>query len=114
MILENSYKVTEFELQAELYMYLKNKWLEVRWEIVDTYIKQETLNRKWYRQCRFDLVIFNNWVWKVIIEVKKPWKDINKNTRQNMKYKMYNLPLLYINNSKNIENIYKEVIACIY
>jgi len=109
MILKNKEQITEFEIQAELYMLLKNKWFIVRWEIVDTEIRKHTNNEKWFRQSRFDLVVFEWDEAKVIIEVKRPWKHFNKWTRQYKKYKMYNLPILCFNDLSKINDIIKFV-----
>lgn len=87
-------KLSEFEIHSDLYNKLKSLWFDVRWEVIDTSIKEISKNKKWFRKSRFDLVIFKNKIATHIIEVKNSKKH-TMNTRQNIKYSMYNLPILY-------------------
>ena len=109
MYIENKQQVTEFEIQAYLYNELLKRGYEVRWEIVDTSISKELWNKKWFRQSRFDLVIFKEWVAKIIIEVKKPWKKFTLNTRQYSKYKLYWLPIMYFNEYEQLDEILPKI-----
>jgi hypothetical protein len=98
-------KVSEFEIQAELYSLLKDEeGYDVRGEVRVDDRKQP----KGYRQCRFDLVVYEDKVAKFIIEVKdrKP-KNFNKNTRQFKKYSSFGIPLFYCFGLDEIPKFYQ-------
>lgn len=88
-------KPTEFEIHAELYVFLKAMGYNVRGEINHT-ITTDIRQRCGYKKSRFDLVVFDDKnEAKIIIEVKDgPAHDVSS-TRQYTKYSMHNLPLLY-------------------
>jgi hypothetical protein len=103
------YRITEFEIQAEIFMHLKNLWYQVRWEIFDKTIKEMSDNKKWFRQSRFDILVFKNNIAAIIIEVKRTWRSIWKKTRQLEKYEMYNLPILYFNDLNKKDDLVKNI-----
>lgn len=108
MIIKYPDKLSEFEIHSELYNKLKLLWFDVRWEVTDTSIKKYCKNKKWFRKSRFDLVIFKDKTATHIIEVKNS-KNHTMNTRQNIKYSMYNLPILYCMWLDDIELIIEQL-----
>ncbi len=89
---------TEFEIQAYLYVRLRDMGFNVRGEVRFS-DKSEVKGR---RQCRFDIVIYDKHNKPIeIIEVKSaknPERVNCETTRQAIKYKMFNMPLTYIIN----------------
>lgn len=96
-------KVSEFEMQAELYFRLKRLGFDVRGEVTAMYQGERSM---------FDLVVFVNNQGAVIIEVKNSRADAlryGKKTRQNRKYKAYDLPLVYYTTATPIESVIAEI-----
>jgi len=90
-------------MQAELYFCLKKLGLDVRGEVPASYNGEKSF---------FDLVIFQGHHGAVIIEVKNGDADAfrhGKNTRQNVKYKAYDLPLVYYTTATPIESVIAEI-----
>lgn len=90
-------------MQAELYFRLKKLGLDVRGEVPATFQGEQSF---------FDLVVFQGHHGAVIIEVKN--SDANalrhgKKTRQNRKYKAYDLPLVYYTTATPIESVIAEI-----
>lgn len=102
-MIKNNDKPTEFELQAVLYNNIKNIWIEVRWEFTDYSIWERFNYKKWFQTCRFDILIFKDWISCAIIEVKRPWRKVKEYWRQYIKYKSYGMPLIYCNSFEDIE-----------
>ena len=57
-----------------------------------------------YRQCRFDIVIFENQVATKIIEVKN-YDKTNFDTRQDKKYSAFGIDLIYCTSIESIEDV---------
>jgi hypothetical protein len=96
-------KRSEFEMQAELYFCLKKLGFDVRGEVPSLFDGERSF---------FDLVIFRGHYGAVIIEVKN--NDANalrngKKTRQNRKYKAYDLPIVYYTTATPIESVIAEI-----
>lgn len=108
-MIKNNNKPTEFELQASLYNNIKSRWIEVRGEFTDYSIWERFGYKKWFQTCRFDILIFKDWVSCAIIEVKKPWREIKEYGRQYIKYKSYWMPLIYCNSFDDIEDIISQI-----
>lgn len=88
-------KKSEFEIQAEVYNYLKNQNIDVRGEVN----MRDINGKKGFKQFRFDLVVFQEKKAVLIIEVKSPGHRVERfcNTRQFKKYSALNVGLLVIN-----------------
>jgi len=90
-------------MQAELYFRLKKLGLDVRGEVPATFEGERSF---------FDLVVFRGHHGAVIIEVKNGAADAfrhGKKTRQNRKYKAYDLPLVYYTKATPIESVIAEI-----
>lgn len=94
--------LSEFEIQATLYNKLKLLRYDVRGEVT---IKIRGA-KKGFRQCRFDLIVFNLDKQPIcIIEVKNNGKIPSRDGRQFLKYSAFGLPLLYCVDLKNIDYV---------
>jgi hypothetical protein len=96
-------KRSEFEMQAELYFRLKKLGLDVRGEVPAKHEGERSF---------FDLVVFHGYFGAVIIEVKNSEAEALRNgkkTRQNRKYKAYDLPLVYYTTTTPIESVIAEI-----
>lgn len=90
-------------MQAELYFRLKKLGLDVRGEVPALFNGERSF---------FDLVVFRGHHGAVIIEVKNGDADAfrhGKKTRQNVKYKAYDLPLVYYTTATPIEGVITEI-----
>ncbi len=90
-------------MQAELYFRLKKLGLDVRGEVPAFFEGERSF---------FDLVVFRGHHGAVIIEVKNGAADAfrrGKKTRQNRKYKAYDLPLVYYTTATPIESVIAEI-----
>ena len=86
---------TEFEVQAFLYMRLREMNIDARGEVV---VRLKAENGR-YEQHRFDIVIFDGATATQIIEVKSgPIKHKNgvENTRQARRYREFGVPVTFI------------------
>ncbi len=93
-------KVSEFEIQATLYSKLKLLGFDVKGEVTHRLEGQE----KGFRQCRFDLVIFEKGKAVFIIEVKNHNKT-SFTTRQDRKYSKYEAELMYCTSMGGVDNL---------
>lgn len=87
--------LSEFEVQAEIYFFLKSNGFDVRGELS---FREKQLSNK-VRLSRFDLVIFEGENATHIIEVKnKPVKHKNgvEATRQCWKYRTFGIPVTFV------------------
>ena len=90
-------------MQAELYFQLKKLGLDVRGEVPATFEGERSF---------FDLVVFQGHHGAVLIEVKNGRADALRNgkkTRQNRKYKAYDLPLVYYTLATPIKSVIAEI-----
>lgn len=90
-------------MQAELYFRLRKLGLDVRGEVPSTHENARSF---------FDLVVFHGHHGAVIIEVKNSPADALRNgkkTRQNLKYKAYDLPLVYYTTATPIDSVIAEI-----
>ena len=111
-------KRTEFEVQSDMYQNLKSLGLNVRGEITESKnISKLSNNKKGFKKCRFDIVVFNSEnVAVLIIEVKRGVESNSNFTesRQYRKYKMYNLPLLYCWSDTKHISLYDKIVKCVF
>lgn len=93
-------KQSEFEIHSRLFQKLLDDGFDARAEVL--YIDKKA--PKGYRQCRFDIVIFENQVATKIIEVKNYVKT-NFDTRQDKKYSAFGLEIIYCTSIESIEDV---------
>lgn len=91
---------SEFEIHAELYSKLIKESLDARGEV--KWLTGRT--QKGWKECRCDIVIFKNKIARVIVEVKRVKKDRN-GSRQQMKYSLSGVPLLYCCGEDEVDKV---------
>lgn len=105
---------SEAEIQFMLHSRLLALGYDSRLEVTERKnVKKAFGNRKGFRQCRFDCVIFNDKQALCIVEVKK--NKESSFTRQNEKYRIYGLPLVYLFGVNDLEGCIsriKESLPC--
>jgi hypothetical protein len=98
---------TEFELQADLYFYLKKNGMDVRGEVKSLFAGEKS---------RFDLVVFIGENALCVIEVKNtPHRAVvmgGKKTKQRRKYEQYDIPVIYFTPEITMQSILEKVHAC--
>ena len=106
--IKHNVKLSEFEIQAELYYRIKELGFNIRGEVSCFYSENRVTNK-----ARFDLLVLdkdNNP--KLIIEVKKR-SQLNlsiRESKQMEKYKITGLECIYCLGQSNIDNCINNVI----
>jgi len=96
-------KLSEFEMQATLWVELKRLGYDVRGEVPATWRGTKS---------HFDLVIFVGGQGALIIEVKNSRADAirhGKKTRQTAKYRDYGLPLVFYTSATPLESVIEQI-----
>lgn len=84
-------RMTEFEVQAMLMCQLRQAGLDVRGEVKAKFVKR--------RLCRFDLVVYEREQAVLVIEVKRPGRNVTPaiaNTLQASRYRQYGVPVRFV------------------
>jgi hypothetical protein len=94
-----SFKISEFEIQAQLFMMLRNSGVNVKGEYK-------------YKNCRFDLAIFKNDKLFSIVEVKSyvEYQKPNLDTKQLAKYRSKCKNVYVIGREEDLISVYNIII----
>jgi hypothetical protein len=99
---------SEFEVQAWLYMQLRNSGRDVRGEVKTLYEPKCNRTRKKAQFCRFDLVEYREGVAVHVYEVKaNPVKHRAgiEGTRQGQRYNQFGVPVTFVYGQDGAEAI---------